>query len=162
MLFLEEDRRLYGKLKATELWHRYRLSIPVDLKVLAEELGLEVVTFPFRGRIKEMIVDRVIGVQPGLTRPWFRWYVSHAMGHHILHWGTSFYLESWQWVNRAKAERQAEEFAAWLLGGPDGWQRTASELSIPQEKHLLLRGLGRPIRPTGDRGGQWMEMPMGG
>ena len=61
----------------------------------------------------------------------------------------------------AKAERQAEEFAAWLLGGPDGWQRTASELSIPQEKHLLLQGLGSPIRPTGDHGGQWMEMPMG-
>ena len=65
------------------------------------------------------------------------------MGHHLLHVGTSFYLESWQWVNHAKAERQAEEFAAWLLGGPDGWQRSASELRIPSEKLALVRSLTR-------------------
>lgn len=65
-----------------------------------------------------MIVERVVGVQPGLSRPWFRWYVAHAIGHHMLHAGTSFYRESWQWVSRAKAERQAGEFAAWLLPGP--------------------------------------------
>ena len=47
---------MYGKLKAAEPWHRYRLSIPVDLKVLAEELGLEVVTFPFQGRIKVVVL----------------------------------------------------------------------------------------------------------
>ena len=106
---------MYGKVKAAELWYQYRLSVPVDLRRLIEELGLEVIVFPFRGRIKEMVVDRCIGVRPGLPRPWFRWYVAHAIGHHLLHVGTSFYLESWQWVNHARAERQAEEFAAWLL-----------------------------------------------
>ena len=115
------------------MWHQNNLSVPVDLKRLVGELGLEVVVFPFKGRIKEAIVDGVVGVKPGLSRPWFRWYLAHAIGHHTLHVGTSFYLESWQWVNHAKTERQAEEFAAWLLGGPDGWRYEAYELAIPYE-----------------------------
>ena len=82
---------MHGRLKAVDLWARYRLSVPVDLRQLVAALGLEVVTFPFRGRIKEMIVEGVVGVQPGLPRPWFRWYVAHAMGHHMLHAGTSFW-----------------------------------------------------------------------
>ena len=135
---------MYAKVKAEQLWHRYRLAIPVDLKALVEELSLEVITFPFRGRIKEMIIDGVIGLQPGLPRPWFRWFVAHAIGHHMLHVGSSLYLDSWQWVSRAKAERQAEEFAAWLIGGPTGWQYTAAELRIPNDKCFLLRSLSRP------------------
>ena len=51
----------------------------------------------------------------------------------MLHAGTSFYLQSWQWVSQAKAERQAEEFAAWLVSGPDGWQG-AAEMGIPAQK----------------------------
>jgi hypothetical protein len=116
----------------------------VDLRRLAAELGLEVVSFPFAGRIKEVIIRRTIGVQPGLPRPWFRWYVAHAMGHHLMHVGTSFYLASWQWVNHAKAERQAEEFAAWLVGGPDGWGCAISDLGIPAEKLPLVQSLTHP------------------
>ena len=133
-----------AKSTAADLWGKHGLSVPVDLRRLADELGLEVVLFPFRGRIKEVIVGRTIGVQPGLPRPWFRWYVAHAIGHHLLHVGTSFYLQSWQWVNRAKAERQAEEFAAWLVGGEHGWRRAASELGVPAEKFLLVRRLTGP------------------
>lgn len=137
---------MYGKARAAELWRLFELSTPVDLKRVVTQLGLEVVTFPFNGRIKEMIVDHVIGVQTGLPRPWFRWYVAHALGHHRLHVGTSFYLDSWQWVSHAKAERQAEEFACWLLGGPNGWRHTASELGIPYEKSLLLQSLYGALR----------------
>ena len=137
---------MYGRLKAQELWDRYRLEVPVDLKRLVAELGIEVTTFPFRGRIKEMIVEGVIGVEPGLPRPWFRWYVAHAIGHHVLHVGTSFYLESWQWVNHAKAEQQAEEFAARLLGGAEGPRRTAEELRIPAEKLDLVQRVCAPTR----------------
>ena len=129
---------MHGKLKAADLWERYGLSVPVDLQRLVAALGLEVVTFPFRGRIKEMIVEGVIGVQPGLPRPWFRWYVSHAIGHHMLHAGTSFYLESWQWASHAKAERQAEEFAGRLLAGHSPWG-TAGEMGIPIEKLSFVR-----------------------
>ena len=133
---------MHGASKAALLWHRYRLAVPVDLRWLAAQLGLDVVTFPFRGRVKEMIIDGVVGVQPGLPRCWFRWYVAHGIGHHVLHVGTSFYLDSWQWVSHAKAERQAEEFAARLLGGPEGWTFTPQELGVPWEKHRLVLNLG--------------------
>ena len=126
---------MHGRLKAEELWEVHGLQVPVDLKLLAARLSIEVTTFPFQGRIQEMIVDGVIGVRPGLPRPWFRWYVAHAIGHHLLHVGSSFYLESWQWASRAKAEQQAEEFASALLSGPDPAGRTARELGIPREKH---------------------------
>ena len=130
---------MHARALAEDMWRRHDLSIPLDLKSLAAELDIEVVSFPFAGRIKEMIIGHTIGVQRGVTRRWFRWYVAHAIGHHRLHVGTRFYLESWQWVSHAKAERQAEEFAAALMGGPDGWRRTASELGIPDEKLLLVR-----------------------
>ena len=133
---------MHGRARAIDLWRRYELSLPVDLRRLARELGLEVVTFPFKGRIKEAIIDDTIGVHPGLSRRWFRWCVAHAMGHHLLHVGTSLYLERWQWVSHARVERQAEEFAAWLLGGVDGWRLPASELRVPDEKVPLIRALG--------------------
>ena len=129
---------------AEQLWSRHQLSVPVDLKRLAADLGVEVVFFPFEGRIKEVIVARTIGVLPGLSRPWFRWYVAHAIGHHLMHVGTSFYLESWQWVNHAKAERQAEEFAAALVAGSEGARLGASELGIPPSKVPLVRRLSGP------------------
>ena len=131
---------------AADLWRRNGLSIPVDLKSVVACLGLEVVPFPFSGRVKEVIIGGTIGVQPGLPRPWFRWYVAHAIGHHLLHVGTGFYLQSWQRVGHAKAERQAEEFAACLTGGPEGWRSQASELGIPVEKLLLVRRLSGPDR----------------
>ena len=149
---------MYGKARAAELWREFELSIPVDLRRVVGELGLEVVAFPFKGRIKEMIVDYVIGVQSGLPRPWFRWYVAHAVGHHLLHVGTSFYLDSWQWVSHAKAERQAEEFTCWLLGGPNGWQHSASELGIPYEKSLLLQSLSGGLRRA--RAGEGQQIPL--
>ena len=130
---------MHGKTRAIGLWRTYCLSVPVDLRLLVSALDLEVVPFPFRGRIKETIVDGVIGVRPGLSRVWFRWYVAHAIGHHLLHVGTSFYLESWQWASHARAESQAEEFAAALFGGPEGAGLTASELVIPAAKLGLVK-----------------------
>ena len=129
---------MHGRLMAAQIWREHNLRTPVDLRRLTRALGLRVVEFPFSGRLKEVIIDGVIGVRPGLPRAEFRWLVAHATGHHLLHVGTSFYLESWQWVNRAKAERQAEEFAACLLGGPDGWRLSAPELGIPDTKFLLV------------------------
>ena len=136
---------------AAELWRQHELSVPVDLRRLAAELGLDVGTFPLQGRVREVIIGRHIGLQPGLPRPWLRWYVAHAIGHHLLHEGTAFYLHSWQWVNHAKAERQAEDFAACLVGGPDGWQRAAWELGIPADKLSLVRSLTGPNTPHLDR-----------
>ena len=136
---------MHGKIRAAELWREHNLRTPVDLRALARALGLRVVEFPFSGRLKEVIIDGVIGVRPGLPRAEFRWLVAHATGHHLLHVGASFYLESWQWVNRAKAESQAEEFAAYLLGGPDGWRLSAPELGIPEAKFPLVAELTRQV-----------------
>ena len=69
--------------------------------------------------------------------------VAHAIGHHLLHVGTGLYLQSWQRVDHAKAERQAEEFAARLLAGPSPWG-TAGEMGIPAEKLALVRRMVRP------------------
>ncbi len=135
---------MYVKDAAFELWRRHDLQLPVDLRRLATELGLEVVSFPFVGRVQEAIVDKTIGVRPGVSRPWFRWYVAHAIGHHVLHVGTSFYLAGWQWPNRTKAERQAEEFAAFLVAGSEGWQSSAPELGIPRAKIALVRRVTSP------------------
>ena len=132
---------MYGKLAAADLWRHFDLGVPVDLRRVVDGLGLEVVSFPFQGRIKELIVDRVIGVRCGLPRPWFRWCVAHAVGHNLLHVGTDLFLDSWQWASHAKAEAQAEEFASWLLGGFDGQGYSASELGIPDEKLALVRML---------------------
>ena len=135
---------MHARAKAEDVWREQKLGIPVDLRRLEAELGLEVATFPFRGRIKEVVIGRTIGVQPGTPRRWFRWYVAHAIGHHLMHVGTSFYLQSWQWVTNAKAERQAEDFAAWLTAGPDGSRLSASELGVPAEKLPLIHRVTGP------------------
>ena len=90
------------------LAHSVRLEPPADLGPLLRRLGLEVVPWPFKGRVREVIIDRAIGIDGRLSEPRVRWLTAHAIGHHLLHTGTSLYLESWQWVNRVKAERQAE------------------------------------------------------
>ncbi len=121
------------------LWDQYGLDLPVDLKGLAEALGIEVVSFPFNGRIREIIIGRTIGVRRGVSRRWFRWYVAHAIGHHQMHVGTSFYLQGWQWVAQVKAERQTEDFVTCLLSGPDGLHSTVAEMAIPEEKLLVVK-----------------------
>jgi hypothetical protein len=133
---------LFATAVAGEVWRRHGLGLPVDLRRLAGELGLKVVLFPFEGRVREAIIGDTIGLRPGLSRPWFRWYVAHAIGHHLLHVGDSFHLEAWQWVGHAKAERQAEVFAAALVTGPDGRGRSPWELGVPGDKLPLVRSVG--------------------
>jgi hypothetical protein len=106
---------MIGRQAAHELSRTLDLSAPVDLRPVVSHLGLEVIDWPFAGRLREVIVDGVIGVDMRLPRPWVRWLVAHAVGHHLLHTGACFSLDSWRWVSRVKAERQAEEFAAALL-----------------------------------------------
>ncbi len=122
--------------------------MPVDLKVLASTLGIEVVSFPFRGRLEEVIIDGTIGVRCGLDRRWFRWRVAHGIGHHQLHTGVRARDGGCAGCD-GKAERQAEEFAASLVAGPDGWSLTSAELAIPAEKLTLVRQVAGPEGPTG-------------
>ena len=110
-----------------------------DLAPLLRELGLEVIPWRFTGRVREVIFEGAIGIDDALPETWKRWLTAHAIGHHLLHTGASLYLASRQWVNRVKAERQAEEFAAGLLV-PAGVARNAGEnavavrCGVPREK----------------------------
>ena len=122
-------------------------TIPLDLSPLLDRLGLELVRWRFRGRLKEVVMDGVITVDDRLPEPWARWLTAPAVGHHLLHTGTWLYLDSWQWANRRKAERQAEEFAAGLLVPGDGlwaaWgaEALAARLGIPEEKAAFALGV---------------------
>ena len=100
-----------------------------DLAPLLSELGLEVIPWRFTGRVREVIFEGAIGIDDALPETWKRWLTAHAIGHHLLHTGASLYLASRQWVNRVKAERQAEEFAAGLLV-PANAARNAGENAI--------------------------------
>ncbi|MBM3945702.1 MAG: ImmA/IrrE family metallo-endopeptidase [SAR202 cluster bacterium] len=125
---------LYAGRTALGLWQSHGLTTPVDLKALAATLGLKVVQFPFVGRIAEAVVQGVLALPPDLDKKWFRWRVAHAIGHYMMHVGTSYYVESEQWPGHEGAERQAEEFAAWLLAGPKGQGLSPEEALLPKEK----------------------------
>ncbi len=136
-----------------DLAERHAIQPGGDLSPLLRSLGLEVVPWRFRGRLREVIFEGAIGIEESLPENWQRWLTAHAIGHHALHTGTSLYLASWQWVNRVKAERQAEEFAAGLLLPPQamngvGEARLAARCGVPREKaRWALERLG----PAGDQ-----------
>ena len=122
-----------------DLAERHAIQPGGDLDPVLPSLGLEVVPWRFRGRLREVIFEGAIGIDESLPDNWQRWLTAHAIGHHALHTGTSLYLASWQWVNRVKAERQAEEFAAGLLLPPQamngvGEVRLAARCGVPREK----------------------------
>ena len=123
-----------------------RLDAPADLSPVLRSLGLEVVPWRFEGRVREVIIEDAVGIDDRLPATWVRWLTAHAVGHRLLHTGTSLYLESWQWVNRVKAERQAEEFAAGLLvptaaGRLTGARIVAARCGIPASKAAWALGL---------------------
>jgi Zn-dependent peptidase ImmA (M78 family) len=122
--------------RGLDIAQRLEFDQRADLRPLLQELGVEVVPWRFDGRIREVIIQGHIGIDDRLSEPWTRWLTAHAIGHHLLHTGASLYLESWQWVNRSKAERQAEQFAAGLLSGPT--------VRIPATTKGLARRLGIP------------------
>ncbi len=123
-------------LRGYESWGPHDDGIPRDLSPLLDRWGLEVVSWPLGGRLREAIIDGVIAIDEGVCDRWRRWLIAHAVGHHVLHAGASFYLASSQWVSRVKAERQAEEFAAGLLAPTAAFAR--------RDAHELAARLGLP------------------
>ena len=114
---------------------RHAIDASSDLTPALRSLDLEVIPWRFEGRIREVIFQNAIGIDAGLSDPWQRWLTAHAIGHHLLHAGTSLYLASWQWVNRNKDERQAEEFAAGLLVPPSA-MANAGEITLAHRCHI--------------------------
>ena len=113
---------------------------PLDLAPLLERLDLEMLRWRFQGRLREVIIEGIIGIDERLPSPWVRWLTAHAIGHHLLHTGTWLYLDSWQWVATLKAERQAEEFAAGLLMPPDSIWCPGTSCSGPSFGHPGIQG----------------------
>lgn len=122
-----------------DLAERCALNPGADLAPLLRSVGAEVIPWRFTGRIREVIYEGAIGIDDALPERWKRWLTAHAVGHHLLHSGASLYLASRQWVNRVKAERQAEEFAAGLLipsgaAANAGENAVAARCGVPLEK----------------------------
>ncbi len=55
---------------------------PLVLAPLVERLGLEVIRWRSQGRLREVVVDGVIGIDDSLSDPWVRWLTAHAISHH--------------------------------------------------------------------------------
>ena len=132
--------------RGRDLAQRYRMEPRADLRPMLRDLGVEIVPWRFDGRVREVIIEGCVGIDDRLGEAWTRWLTAHAVGHHLLHTGASLYLESWQWVSKVKAERQAEEFAAGLLSL--GWsvrpatpKGLARRLGIPESKAELILAL---------------------
>jgi hypothetical protein len=129
---------------------QFDLDQRADLQPILNELGIELIPWRFGGRLREVIIEGHVGIDDRLGDAWTRWLTAHALGHHVLHVGASLYLEDWQWVNRNKAERQAEQFAAGLLAGPEQTRRItpkglARRLGIPEPKaELIIAALPQP------------------
>jgi Zn-dependent peptidase ImmA (M78 family) len=110
-------------------------------------LRAEVIHWRFGGRLREVVIEGCVGIDDRLSEPWKRWLTAHALGHHLLHTGTSLYLESWQWVGKVRAERQAEEFEAGLLCEADMSTTTTAQglarrAGIPEIKAVFAIQLG--------------------
>lgn len=104
--------------RAQEIRRRYRFTYPRDIERVLKAKRIQVVRFPLKGRLKEMIVYDFIGLALTLERDAREEYelLAHAFGHYLLHAGNQpfFHLAKDRVVAR-QWERQAWDFAFELL-----------------------------------------------
>jgi hypothetical protein len=132
--------------KARELLCRYPgLTFPLDMEYLVNEIGCELIEWPFLSPVKEVKHGRWIGVAAGLDRRERRYLVAHALGHHLLHCGNQLWFRDWQETSVLRQEREADEFAAHILmpetelerlGNPTTWD-IAEYFGVPEELTTL-------------------------
>ncbi len=122
---------------ALHLLNRYRPRLPFtepELTRLCCHLGAQVRLLPRQFPLREFRAGRYIGIRRDEPRPWRLWLLAHGLGHYLLHRGDQFSIDSW-WI--IKQERQADEFAGWLLLAwvPFQWEpwRVAEECDVPYE-----------------------------
>ena len=99
--------------RAKEVRRELGLQGRVDAAAVADHLGLEVWTWPFRV-LQEMQVDNAIGVAERLDAPWRRWVIAQAIGHTLLHPGNHLWMKDHALLGH-RVEREAGEFAGALL-----------------------------------------------
>lgn len=99
--------------RGAQLRRELGLQGRVDAEAVANRLGLEVWSWPFRV-LQEMQVGNAIGVARRLDPSWRRWVIAHAIGHRLLHPGNHLWMQAHSPLG-ARIEREAEEFAGTLL-----------------------------------------------
>ena len=107
--------------KARELHERHPgMSIPVEVELLAEDEGCELIDWPFLEPVKEVKQGRWIGIAQGLDSKERRHLIAHALAHHLLHCGNQLaFHQRWQ-GEPVRQEREAEACAAHILmPGPE-------------------------------------------
>ena len=104
--------------RAKEIRRRYHFTRPRDIERVIRAEKIQVVRFPLKGRVKEMIVYNFIGLPFSLARDSreVRELLAHALGHYYLHAGNQpfFHLDKERVVAR-QWEHQAWDFAFELL-----------------------------------------------
>jgi hypothetical protein len=102
--------------KARELLRRHPgLTFPLDIEELVNEIGCELIEWPFLSPVKEVKQGRWIGIAAGLDQRERRYLAAHALGHHLLHCGNQLWFRDWQETSVLRQEREADEFAAHIL-----------------------------------------------
>jgi len=108
-----------------------RLGTP-DPETITVREGLPVVTIELRStRFRELFVPPIIFIPVDFTPVERRSLLAHALGHYYLHDCNQIWLRGFDRIWNWKQERQAEEFAAWLLI-PEGYTQDLVGLTIPE------------------------------
>jgi len=105
-------------MRAREIRRRYHFTRPSDIERVLKAKNIQVVRFPLKGRVKEMIVFNIVGLPLSVERDSREVHelLAHALGHYLLHAGNQPFshldkdrVVAWQW------EHQAWDFAYELL-----------------------------------------------
>jgi hypothetical protein len=113
---MEIDMSRLAVEKAREIYGRHPgMSIPVEVELLAEEEGCELIDWPFLEPVKEVKQGRWIGLAHGLDSRERRHLIAHALAHHLLHCGNQLSFHQIKQGISVKQEREAEECAAHIL-----------------------------------------------
>ena len=117
-------------MRAQEIRRRYHFTRPSDIERVLKAENIQVVRFPLKGRVKEMIVFNFVGLPLSLERDSRERYelLAHALGHYLLHAGNQpfFHLDQDRVVAR-QWEHQAWDFAHELLMHADKLVRLLRE-----------------------------------
>ena len=117
-----------------------------DPEAIAGREGLHVATLDLRStRFRELFVPPIIFIPLDFTAVERRSLLAHALGHYYLHDCNQLWLRGFDRIWNWKQERQAEEFAAWLLipegDTPDLVGLTVAEVADNYEVDIRLAGM---------------------
>lgn len=113
-----------------------------DPWAVADAIGLAVYEMPLPGKYRELYIGgkrqgggRAIVLAPNLTAADARALLAHGLGHHFLHTGNRLHPGARR-VGFIRSERQADDFAAYLLVPPLELTRRLSEIDAPDAYEL--------------------------